>query len=315
MKKYFLINITILFAVILLNQNIIYAYENVHEKVDISIYINDKKFSLNKGLLNIDNYTYASIDDICEIFGYSYNIDTDKLKVDLNYNNIKNLNTKIYSNVDDIKKFDLYIEDECLGNAYCYDKDIYIPLRIVANRNLCNIYWDGIDNNINIFYNTGKILGKEATCTIQYGNSLGNCYIFVIYSDVLDGSKSILMLELSNLNNTNFNNMEELLNKIDLESIVKRRVGNLSKDKYMQLKNKIDSLLQDENKGNDFSEGRALSSYQCDFSCYIIYNNDSYVTCFESMPGLNANKQYMELKNYFKEISGYEMEYITPYNI
>lgn len=126
----------------------IYAYDNINIS-DVKLYINNELYKFNKKPININGYTYINIDDVKKIFGYDYHIEEDNLI--LNYNEQGNV-----INIDN------------LNEAYIYNNTIYVPVRLVANRNKCDIYWDIGENSINLNYNISDVFGREIIKTIVY---------------------------------------------------------------------------------------------------------------------------------------------------
>lgn len=300
------------FLIILFKNNIIASEINISES-NVKLCINEGVYELSDVPLNINNSIYISIVDVQKIFGYNHNIDDYKKEVKLSYKNLEYNSLDFTRTFNNIIEYNLYIEEEYRGSSYFYNNIIYIPLRIVADRSLCDIEWNANTNVINLNYNVSNIEDGELLCVLNYTNSLSYNYIFIIYQGLMDRSKFIYMIEYDGIINSEFDNLEELFKRVDIKKINDRKIIYINDEKYQILNNKINNLLNDKNRGNKLSSWSA--SYQCDFSCYIIFNEDSYNTAFKSYPELETTLQYNELKNYFKDISGYDMKYITPYNM
>lgn len=304
-KKVILMFACMLFMLIC-NINNIFAAEN--NKDSISLYVNDENFELVDGLINIDGYTYISVNDAKWLFGYNYNFDVDNSKVTLNY--YEDINNNVSTEGNKMIAIDFFIGDANLGEAYLYNNTIYVPLRKMANRNYCDIKWDAINCIIKINYNVGNIFGKEIIKSVEYSGSLGFEYVFIIYNDKLYDTKSILMLECGGTTERNFKNINEYLKSIKINYVLNRKFVDLDEDEYLSLMEKIDNLLNDKYKGN--ADG-IDSTGQSDFICRIVNKNDNYETIFESRPMFDTTKEYKDLREYLKSLSGYEMKFITPY--
>lgn len=277
------------------------AAEN--NKANIKIYVNDNIFELVNDTINIEGYTYISAVDAKWLFGYNCNYDEVNSKVTLSYYEDQNNNTDI--SVNEKRFVDLFIENANLGKAYLCNNIVYLPLRVMANRNECDIKWNTQDKSINISYNIGKLFGKEIICSVAYLDELS--YIFAIYSDEADATKSVLMLEYGGNLNHQFKDINEFFESINVNYIANRKFIDLDKENYLALMNKIDNLLTDEYKGN---ANGYISTSRCDFACLIINKNDNYETAFESRPTIDSTVEYKELKSYLKNISGYKMEFM-----
>lgn len=310
MKKIYIF--IFLFLLMLFKNNIIASEINI-SKCNVKLCINEGVYELSDVPLNINNSIYISILDIQKIFGFNYNIDDYKKEVKLSYKNLEYNSLDFTRTFNNIIEYNLYIEEEYRGISYFYNNIIYIPLRIVADRGLCDIEWNANTNVINLNYNISNIKNGELLCLLNYTNSLSYNYMFMIYQGLTDRSKFIYMMEYDGIINSEFDNLEELFKRVDIKKINDRKIIYISDEKYQILNNKINNLLNDKNRGNKLSSWSA--SYQCDFSCYIIFNEDNYNTAFKSYPELETTLQYNELKKYFKDISGYDMQYITPYNM
>ena len=196
------------------NINNIFSAENNND--NISLYVNDENFELVDGIINIDGYTYISVNDTKWLFGYNYNYDSDNSKVTLNYYEDKN--NYVSTEENKMIAIDFFIGNANLGKAYLYNNTIYVPLREMAKRNYCDIKWDAKNCIININYNIGNIFGKEIIKSVEYSGSLGFEYVFIIYNDKLYDTKSILMLECGGTTERNFKNINEYLKSIKINA-------------------------------------------------------------------------------------------------
>lgn len=286
-----------------------------NEKVKVCntiLNINGENFITELPIININGYSYISVYDAKRIFGYDYNLDMKNLRLTLSYENVnkekENINN--YENVC----LDFYIENACLGKSYIYNSKIYVPLRAIAVRNSGNIYFIDEENCIQLNYNILNVFGRNPECIIGYMGSLGYNYIFIVYSDVIDNSKSVMMIKYYGNYKSNYESMKDFIGSLSINGVSEIRIVDIDKEQYAELNNKIYELLNDEYKGSDTSEGIGLGYYAVDYFCYIIQEGDNYRTAFESENGIKMTVQYNELKNYFKSLSGYEMQYITPFN-
>ena len=293
--------------ILMLNCNI-FAAEN--KKENINLYVNGEIFELVNEIINVNGYTHISVNDAKWLFGYNYNFDVVNSKVTLNYYEDKN--NYISTKENKITTIDFFIGDANLGKAYLYDNTIYVPLRVMANRNYCDIKWDSKNYIINISYNIGNVFGKEIIKSVEYSNSLGFEYVFIIYNDKLYDTKSILMLECGGTTEHKFKNINDYLKSININFVLNRKFIDLNKEDYLILMEKINNLLNDEYRGNAYGID---STGQSDFTCRIVDKNDNHETAFESWPWFDTTNEYRELKEYLKNLSGYSMEFITPYNV
>lgn len=262
LKKFFSICFFIIFIICLYSN--IYANDNVSY---VKMYINNELYTFDENPINIDGYTYISINDVNKIFGYNYNIEKDDFI--LSYDEYENIiDADVLS--DEGLCLNLYIENALFGNAYCYNNTIYVPLRVAANRNGCDIYWYAEDNSINLNYNISNIFGREMKKAIIYfsRNGIDYDYIFVVYNNQVDASKSVLMIKYFGNFDHEFSNVKELFSSISVDDIIDRKVIDIDSNEYSELMEKIDNLLNDELKGNASPNGYDLPI--CDYVCYIV---------------------------------------------
>ncbi len=306
MKKLYII--LDLLLLIIFNNNVL-ASHNVVNESNVQISVNKNIFELMEVPLNINCYTYISVIDIHNIFGYNYKFNSDKKELNLSYESVDNISNGLINNDCEALEYDLYIEDVHRGKAYSYNNLLYVPLRIIAESNSCDIYWNDETNTIDLNYNIYNIEGRKALCALNYTNSMGYTYIFVSYENIIDNSKSMLMVEYDGVINGEFTSIKDLMEKVDIKNINDRKIININKDEYQVFISKVNNLLNEKN------DNSISASYQCDFTCYIVFNKGNSNAMFKSYPILETTQQYDELKKYVQDISGYSMEYITPYNI
>ncbi len=307
----------------------IFANSNILN-YDSKLYINNIEYVNLDPIINIDDHIYMSVDDIHFIWGYGVIADPYAQTLKLSHNTVNDVHKFVinndrmlnqdynnifqydYSNIVDTKninlcdmqKFELFAEDISMGNAYYHNDTFYIPLRNIANINKCNIQWDEVSKQINMEYNIGDIYNKEVEYAILYKNNIGFDYLYIVFSDAMYNSKSVLAIEwIFNSYNSKASNLKEFLANIDPNEINSTKMINLNEDQYENLVKNTNELLLSN------STDIPTTTYICDFPCYVLNKNDNYESAFSIYPGNSTTKQYTDMKKYLKEISGYEMQY------